>query len=385
MKKQNLTKLEFLITGLKQRNIENENFFMGMNLNFKSGRKDFPAQVVYKKEEYQLRYKGRKDSMDFDGICSLIVKEAAEYDSLTMEYVERGTIIMIDADNKGVNIKYADNINEKEPAFEKYNTSQLKNREYLIKVGPASKLLKEIGILTADGKLKNDKIRKYNQIDHFVELVDGIIKDMMHKDCITVVDCACGKSYLSFVLNYYIKDVLKKNCHFIGIDNAQGVIDSSREMAKSLGYNNMEFVNEDLASYEPEVHADIVMSLHACDIATDMAIALGIRAQADAIVAVPCCHKELLDQYSFEAMGPVLKHGVFKARFADLLTDGLRSALLEGYGYDVSAIEYISPLDTPKNLMIRAIRKEDGERNLESYNSLKKMFKVDPIIDKLVY
>ncbi|AHM56029.1 methyltransferase [Peptoclostridium acidaminophilum DSM 3953] len=386
MKKQNIDKLALLLMGLRQRSQDNRDFFIGMNIMFKSGRKEFPATAVQKGDVFQLSYKGRKDSLDFEGICRLILREAADYDALGIEYVERGTIILIEGDSKAVNIRYADNIEDEDAVAKKQAQSMLGNREYRVKVGPASKLLKEIGILTQEGKIKNDKIRKYNQIDHFVELVDDIIKSFEHKETINIIDCACGKSYLSFVLNFYIKDVLKKNCHFIGIDNSESVIEASRKMAENLGYKNMEFVTEDLVSYSADRTVDMVISLHACDIATDMAIALGVRAGAGAIIAVPCCHKELLEQYSFEAFAPILKHGVFKARMADLITDGLRALLLEGHGYEVSAIEYISPLDTPKNLMIRAVKKEDtNHQAMESYTALKEMLRVEPTLEKLIY
>ncbi len=113
-------------------------------------------------------------------------------------------------------------------------------------------------------------------------------------------------------------------------------------MAKNLGYKNMSFIKEDLTNYTPNRDVDLVISLHACDTATDMAIGLGIRAKSEAIVVVPCCHKELLGQYRYEAMEPILKHGVFKARFADLITDGLRTLLLEGNGYDTCSRIHIS-------------------------------------------
>jgi SAM-dependent methyltransferase len=271
------------------------------------------------------------------------------------------------------------------PNIDEYTASQIKNRDYYVKVGQANDLLKEIGVLTKDGKIKNDKIRKYNQIDHFVELIDKLLKEIEFKDSITVLDCACGKSYLSFVLNYYIKEVLKKKCYFVGIDYSETVIKASQKMADNLGYKNMDFIKEDLTNYTPNREIDLVISLHACDIATDMAIGLGIRAKSKAIVVVPCCHKELLGQYKYEALEPIIKHGVFKARFADLITDGMRTLMLEARGYDTSVVEYISPLDTPKNLMIRAIKKkEKNEKALKEYNELKSMFDVEPTLEKLI-
>lgn len=168
--------------------------------------------------------------------------------------------------------------------------------------------------------------------------------------------CACGKSYLSFVMNYYIHEVLHRRCRVIGVDIKEHVIDESRAMAKRLGYHNMTFICADLRTYQPPKNVTAVISLHACDIATDLALGTAIRAKAKYIACVPCCHKELLDQYTMPGLEPLTKFGVFKARFNDVLTDSMRALKLEAEGYKVSVVEYISPLDTPKNLLIRATR-----------------------------
>ncbi|KPI54636.1 SAM-dependent methyltransferase [Clostridioides difficile] len=385
MNKQSIGKLNMFFMGITQRNLDNKDFFIELEVIFKSGRKEFKGVATEEDNKYKFNFKGKSDLYTFNELLKNISKEAENYDSLVFKYIERGTIVVIEGDNKKVNVKYLDNI-EEVPKIDEFTASQIKNRDYYVKVGQANALLKEIGVLTKDGKIKNDKIRKYNQIDHFVELIDSILKEIKDKDCITILDCACGKSYLSFVLNFYIKEVLKKNCYFIGIDYSDVVIEASRNMAKNLGYKNMSFIKEDLTNYTPNRDVDLVISLHACDTATDMAIGLGIRAKSEAIVVVPCCHKELLGQYKYESMEPILKHGVFKARFADLITDGLRTLLLEGNGYDTSVVEYISPLDTPKNLMIRAIKtKTNNEKALKEYRELKAQFGVEPTLEKLIY
>ncbi|EGT3689539.1 SAM-dependent methyltransferase [Clostridioides difficile] len=385
MNKQSIGKLNMFFMGITQRNLDNRDFFIELEVIFKSGRKEFKGIAIEEDNKYKFNFKGKSDLYTFNELLKNISKEAENYDGLVFKYVERGTSVVIEGDNKKVNVKYLDN-KEEVPKIDEFTASQIKNRDYYVKVGQANALLKEIGVLTKDGKIKNDKIRKYNQIDHFVELIDNILKEIKDKDCITILDCACGKSYLSFVLNFYIKEVLKKNCYFIGIDYSDVVIEASKNMAKNLGYKNMSFIKEDLTNYTPNRDVDLVISLHACDTATDMAIGLGIRAKSEAIVVVPCCHKELLGQYRYEAMEPILKHGVFKARFADLITDGLRTLLLEGNGYDTSVVEYISPLDTPKNLMIRAIKtKTNNDKALKEYKELKSQFGVEPTLEKLIY
>lgn len=145
----------------------------------------------------------------------------------------------------------------------------------------------------------------------------------------------------------------------------------------------MEFIKADLTEYTPSVRPDIVVSLHACDTATDMALALGIRAKSRAIVSVPCCHKDILKQYSYEPFEAITKHGILKARLADTLTDGLRAAYLESVGYKVSMIEYISPLETPKNIMIRAVYTgKKNEKSKQDFENLKEMLNVKPAIER---
>ena len=257
----------------------------------------------------------------------------------------------------------------------------LLNRNYLIKVGKADSLFKAIGIMSKDGKILNDKIRKYNQIDHYVELIDKELDSLPKDKNITILDCGCGKSYLTFVLNYYLTEVKKVACNFIGLDISEAVINSSKAIAQELGYRNMEFIAMDIKDYKPIEKINMVMSLHACDTATDMALALGIKVKSDLIIAVPCCHKELLSQYNYDPLKGITKHGILKARIADALTDGMRGMMLEAKGYDVSIVEYISPLETPKNLMIRA-QKTSKERPslLKEYKSLCKSLNVTPAL-----
>ncbi|MCX7885298.1 MAG: SAM-dependent methyltransferase [Caloramator sp.] len=382
MKKQIVEKIDFMLEGMINRALENKDFLKKVYFNFKSGLKEYKG--LYDIEKNILSFNGKSESIEFLKLTSYICLEALKYDSLEFFIEERGKTSILYADNKGIKIKQNDN-NELGKNQEKLVASQILNRNYYINISEASSLLKEIGILTSEGKVKNDMIRKYNQIDHFVELIDEIIDDISDTDVINIVDCGCGKSYLSFVLNFYIKEKKKKNCYFIGIDRSEKVIQSSKDIAKRLGYKNMEFICEDINNYMPDRKIDMVISLHACDIATDMALGLAIRTKARSIVCVPCCHKELLEQYEFKTINPIIKYGIFKARFADILTDGIRALLLESQGYKVSVVEYISPLETPKNLLIRARKVSDKNiKALEEYKILKKTMNISPYLEKYI-
>ncbi|GAA0123941.1 MAG: SAM-dependent methyltransferase [Clostridium argentinense] len=391
MNKSNISKLKLFLMGLENRFEENKSIFKHITITYTAGLKNFKGIASLEDDNLNYNFNGRTNSLTIGELFKEVIKEAENYESVTLTYSERGEAILITCDNKNVTMKNididekelfspSDNSNKKNKNFHG-NTSTILNRDYYIKVGKADALLKEIGIMSKEGKIKNDKIRKYNQIDHYVELLEGILDDLPKNTTINILDCGCGKSYLSFVLNYYLTEVKKRKCHFIGLDYSEGVIESSKKMAQNLGYRNMEFHAIDIKNYVPDKKIHVVISLHACDTATDMALALGIKVDSDIIIAVPCCHREMLEQYSFEPFKSILKHGIFKARMADILTDGMRSLMLEAKGYDVSVVEYISPLETPKNLMIRAIKKKDEDpRAMDEYMSLLSNLNVYPAL-----
>ncbi len=385
MNKQSIQKLGLFLTGLEQRITDNSEFFKKISIKLKSGTKFYDAVITLKENKLYLQYNGRNDKLEISWLCARISKIVEQYEAMNLLYEERGTTIYIDADDKGVKMKTKDQ--EVADTCKGHNeTSHITNRDYYIKVGPADPVLKAIGILGENGKIKNDMIRKYNQIDHYIELVDDMLKNLCSKyDKINVVDCGCGKSYLSFVLNYYIKEVLKKNCHFTGLDISPTVIEASRKIAEQLDYKNMDFKVTDIRNYSSKEEIHLAISLHACDTATDAAIALAVNNSAKAIVMVPCCQKEILSQYSFDVLQNITKHGVLKARLADVLTDGIRLMLLEAMGYKASIVEYVSPLETPKNLMIRAEKTSGFNRAaMEEYSQLKELLRINPTLEKLI-
>lgn len=369
MKSKTIDKIEFLLSALLSRIHENIEFFEGIDFSYKSGTKMFEGNVVLENDLFVCRFNGRSESLKYEDICSFITKDGQSYESLFLTYKERGVFIEFEGSDKKVTQKQVQS--EKKKELSKANVINQGKRDYIIKIGEADKLLTEIGILTKEGKLKNDMIRKYNQIDHFIELARPVIESLGRNKKIYVLDCACGKSYLSFVLNFYMRDILKLDCSFIGVDYNEGVVRASERMAKNLGYNNMKFVCADVSSYTPPVKIDLLVSLHACDTATDMSLGLGIRSDVRAIICVPCCHKEMLKSYNYEPFSAITDFPVFKARLADTLTDAMRALYLKARGYEVTALEYISPLETPKNLMIKAIKKKDND--FEAYEEYQKL------------
>ncbi len=397
MKKQIIDKAYFLLTATVGRLEDGAEFFEGIDVRFKAGMKDFSLTANLSEENTLcFIFAGESGCLDADGFCDFIAEKMRDFDEMELNYRERGRTVTIKCDAKDAKLQSAKTKKgeaaRKKPSI--YTGAQnvpspsvdsegdllggggatLGNREYIIKAGPASKLLEVIGILGKNGKVRNDRIRKYNQIDHFVELIAPLLDSLCSgSKPVRIIDCACGKSYLSFVLNYYIKEVMGRKCYFTGLDYNPVVIEASKRMADELGYKNMTFVQTDIGVYEPEEKFDLLLTLHACDTATDLALNFAIRQNISHIVCVPCCHREMNSNYSLPGFEPVMKYGILKARIADCLTDALRAEYLEAVGYDVSIVEYISPLDTPKNLMMRAVKKRgvSGE-GLKKFEAMEK-------------
>ena len=382
MQKGDIAKLKLLLAGISARMTKNRDYFIRAVCTFTSGKKKFDAELSLDGQNWTLRFQGSTSPTDAAAFCAFFASEAEKFDESVLVYTERSAVVTLSATARGVQMKQAEREASDEEKANAANPLLDSGRQYLIRVDQAAALLREIGILTADGKLKNDMIRKYNQIDHYVELVAPMF-EQDDSDEIVLLDCACGKSYLSFVMNYYLHEVLHRRCRVIGVDIKEHVIDESRAMAKRLGYHNMSFQCADLRVYQPPKNVTAVISLHACDIATDLALATALRARAKYIACVPCCHKELLDQYTMPGLEPLTRHGVFKARFNDVLTDSMRALKLEAEGYKVSVVEYISPLDTPKNLLIRAVRTgRENRRAKADYEAVRRTLGTTSELDR---
>ena len=382
MQKGDAAKLKLLLSGISARLTKNRDFFVQAVCTFTSGKKKFDAQLARTEQGYALRFQGSAREVDAAGFCAFFAEQAEKFDESVLTYTERSAVVTLSVTARGVQMKQAEREATAEEKAAAANPLLDSGRQYLIRVDQAAALLREIGILTADGKLKNDMIRKYNQIDHYVELVAPMFERDDSEE-IVLLDCACGKSYLSFVMNYYLHEVLHRRCRVIGVDINEHVIEESRAMAKRLGYHNMVFQCADLRTYQPPKNITAVISLHACDIATDLALATAIRARAKYIACVPCCHKELLDQYTLPGLEQLTKFGVFKARFNDVLTDSMRALKLEAEGYKVSVVEYISPLDTPKNLLIRAVRTgKVNTRARQEYDAVRRVLGTTSELDR---
>lgn len=232
------------------------------------------------------------------------------------------------------------------------------NREkrYLLEEGMDIPVFRELGIFTGEGKVVSSMYDKFRQINRFVEIVDSVLKDD-HRDTIRIIDFGCGKSYLTFILYYYIVEIRHMHAQITGLDLKEPVIRKCNELARRFGYKNLNFELGDISGYQTDQKADMVVTLHACDVATDYALHHAIAMNADYILSVPCCQHELNAQISSGYLSALTKYGIIKERTAALMTDAIRGCVLESCGYKTDLLEFIDMEHSPKNILIRGIRR----------------------------
>ena len=206
------------------------------------------------------------------------------------------------------------------------------------------------------GKVLAKRYDKFKQINRFLEMVADIIPKIKTDDKLNIVDFGCGKSYLTFALYHYLVDILKLDVNIVGLDLKEDVISFCNEVARDLNYKDLKFTYGDIKDFQEFQSVDIVVTLHACDTATDAALAKAVHWNAQAILSVPCCQHELLNKIHNDVMAPMENHGIIKEKLSSLITDSLRANVLEILGYQVQLLEFIDMEHTPKNILIRAIK-----------------------------
>ncbi|MFA9423833.1 MAG: SAM-dependent methyltransferase, partial [Sedimentibacter sp.] len=230
------------------------------------------------------------------------------------------------------------------------------------------------------------KYDKFKQINKFLEIVDDTLKDEKLEDDFMIIDFGCGKAYLTFALYYYFYNIRKIKVKIIGLDLKKEVIDFCNETAMKLNYNQLEFMYKDIRDFEYNSKVNMIVTLHACDNATDAALVKAVNWNTDIILSVPCCQHEFYDKLKSPELEPMLKHGLIKERVSSLVTDSLRSLFLETKGYKVQLMEFISMEHTPKNILIRAVKtNKDIEKSEEEYESFKKFWNLNDIFIENYY
>lgn len=265
-------------------------------------------------------------------------------------------------------------------------TDHNRRKKYLIADNKPCDFLIKLGVMDKNGKVVQKHYSKFRQINRFLEIVSDSM-EYLDKDKIKIIDFGCGKSYLTFALYYYLKVQQNIPVEIIGLDLKENVISLCNQIAQELNYTELTFKLGDIADYK-DTCCDMVVTLHACDTATDYALINAVNWNAKVILSVPCCQHELFNQIDNKIENSMFKHGIIKDKFTELLTDGLRGLKLESKGYDVSMIEFTSLEHTSKNIMIRALLKEGisqeaKDNALKEYQLLKEQYNVSPTIDAL--
>lgn len=234
--------------------------------------------------------------------------------------------------------------------------SHNRSKRYVLPEGLPVDFLVELGVQTPEGRVINAKYDKFRQINRYLEFIRDILDILPSDRTIRIVDFGCGKSYLTFAMYYYLHQVQQRDIRVMGLDLKADVIRHCSALAEKLHYEGLSFQEGDIQSFQEAGQVDMVVSLHACDRATDYALEKAVKWGASVIMAVPCCQHELNGQIRCDMLQPLLKYGVIKERMAALITDALRANLLEQKGYDTQILEFIDMEHTPKNLMIRAVK-----------------------------
>lgn len=243
-------------------------------------------------------------------------------------------------------------------------------KHYILAEGKPVPFLQDLGVMTAEGKIVRTRYDKFRQINRFLEFIEDVLPYLDRHREITILDFGCGKSYLTFAVYYYLRELKGYDVRIIGLDLKKDVIKKCSRLAEKYGYEKLNFYEGSIEEFEGVSHVDMVITLHACDTATDYALYKAVRWGADVILSVPCCQHELNKQISGDRLRPITDYGILKERFAAMATDAIRGGLLEGMGYETQILEFIAMEHTPKNLLIRAIKgthpsSEKWERTLE--------------------
>lgn len=280
-----------------------------------------------------------------------------------------------------ITIKKKMNTSTKQP---KISLSHNHKKKYILEEGIPVPFLIDLGVMTQNGSIVNAHYDKFRQINRFLEYIEDILPSLPTGRELRILDFGCGKSYLTFAIYYYLKVLKGYPVRITGLDLKEDVIRHCNELAVKYGYDKLEFLCGDIAYYDGCSQVDMVVTLHACDTATDYALAKAVGWGAKVILSVPCCQHELNKQMKNDLLSPVLHYGILKERMAALMTDGLRAQILEANGYRTQILEFIDMAHTPKNLLIRAVYNGHCADNKAQIDELLAAFDVNPTLYRLL-
>ena len=327
--------------------------------------------------EYQYERILKHDNIVLADFPAKLEAIFADFRQAQLRFTEESVHIQLSKKNK---------VLWKQNAEQVTNPSLTHNRkkQYVLEENTAYPFLVRLGVQTADGKVKQAKFDKFKQINRFVEMIDDSLSYLPKDRTIRILDFGSGKSYLTFALYHYLKIEKGLDIHVTGLDLKKEVIEECAQIARDLNYEHLEFLVGDINDYNDETAVDMVVTLHACDVATDMALARAVRWGASVILSVPCCQHELNRQLQAPALDIMLQHGLVKERFAALATDSIRAEILSLVGYETQLLEFIDMAHTPKNILIRAYYtgKKPSADQFERYERFTQLLHAQPFLAK---
>lgn len=251
-------------------------------------------------------------------------------------------------------------------AEKKVDLSHNRVRKYILQEGQAVPFLVDLGVQTKEGKIVASRYDKFRQINRFLEFIADILPILPKDRTVHIIDFGCGKSYLTFAMYYYLHELCGLSLEVTGLDLKADVIENCNALARKYGYESLHFLHGDIADYTGADRVDMVVTLHACDTATDYALYKAIKWNAKVILSVPCCQHEVNGQIACEKLEGALRYGLIKERLSALFTDALRADLLEENGYDTQVLEFIDMEHTPKNILLRGVRTDRKKKDAGS-------------------
>lgn len=262
--------------------------------------------------------------------------------------------------------------------------SHNRRKNYLLEEGIHVPFLEDLGVMTAEGKIVRSKFDKFRQINRFLEFIEDVLPQLPSDRELKILDFGCGKSYLTFAMYYYLHELCGRDVRMIGLDLKKDVIHHCNELAEKYDFAKLKFLEGNIADYTGEERVDMVVTLHACDTATDFALNKAVGWGAKVILSVPCCQHELNAQIQNKVLGPIMNYGLLKERFSAIVTDALRAEYLKNEGYDTQILEFIDMEHTPKNLLIRAVKTGKKGKNLDTIRACEEFLHVTPTLGVLL-
>ena len=335
-------------------------------------------EILFQFEEFKNNQAFHKN-MDAEAAVAYLESQMGKFKQMQMETRQMRYQVMVSKKGKMT-------IQKKHQAGEvkAVDMSHNRSKRYILEEGTKVPFLQELGVMTQNGDIVKSKFDKFRQINRFLEFIEDILPQLPKGREITILDFGCGKSYLTFAMYYYLHELQKYDIRIIGLDLKTEVIKHCNQLAEKYGYEKLKFLEGNIADYTGADEVDMVVTLHACNTATDFALAKAIGWKAKVILSVPCCQHELNEQMENEILAPIFSYGLIKERMAALFTDALRAEYLKREGYDTQILEFIDMEHTPKNILIRAVYTGKKANNEEAIRKCEEMLHVQPTLGELL-